>query len=183
MGPQLRKYIIFGGITIAVSSLIAGLYVYYKQQVKLALQYCYKISKINLFHIRKDSFSFEIFIKVQNKSNFTLQINGYDLDVLVNDRKVANVKSDKQYKIYSNGISEISFQVDFDPSKIFDKTYLVNLISYALADQSKIVLSITGYLSIAMDFIKIKKLKFDYKTNIQQIVNAKPDANVKCDIA
>jgi LEA14-like dessication related protein len=182
MESQLRKYLIWGGATIAVGSLIAGIYLYYKQQVKKALQFCYKISKINIFHVRKDSFSFELFVKIQNKSNFSLILNSYDLDIYLNEKKVANVKSDKQYKIYSNLISELSFEVDFDPSKIFNKDYILSLISYALTDQSKIVIQITGYLNVTMDFIMMKKMKFDYKTTMQQIVNAKPDADVKCDI-
>jgi LEA14-like dessication related protein len=182
MKPGLRKILIWSGAAIAIGSMITGLYLYYKQQVKLALQYCYKVSNIKLRHFQKNSFLFELFVKVQNKSNFTVTINGYNLDVYLNEKKVANVISSTKYTILENGISELSFEVDFDPSKIFDKDYITSLISYAILDQSKIVLYITGYLNVTMDFIKIRKMKFDYKTNIQEIVNSQPDANVKCDI-
>ncbi|MDD4970766.1 MAG: hypothetical protein PHT07_15170 [Paludibacter sp.] len=182
MNPNLRRFLIWSGVTVAVGSIATGIYLYYKQQVKLALQYCYKVSNIQLRHFKKDSFLFELFVKLQNKSNFTLIINGYNLDVYLNEKKVANVKSNKAYKILSNGISEISFEVNFDPSKVFDKNYILSLISYALVDQSKIVLHVIGNLIVSLDFIKNKKVKLDFKTTMQEIVNAKPDENVKCDI-
>jgi len=182
MGPQARKYLIWGGITLAAGSIIAGLYLYYKQQVKLALQYCYKLSGIRLFRVNKNSFAFELFMKIQNKSNFTVSLNGYDLDIYLNEKKIANVKSDKKHTVLQNGVSELSFEVDFNPSKIFDKEYILTLISYGLTDQSKIILHVTGHLNVTMDFVKIKKMKFDYKTSMGQIMNQKPDANLKCDI-
>lgn len=179
MNSTARKIVIGVGIIAAIGALASGIYLFYKRQIALALQYAYKISKVKLYHIRKDSFSFELFVKIMNKSDFSLVINGYDLDVIMNGRKIANVASNKQYKIYPTNTSEISLMIDFDPSQVFDKNYLSELLSYAVVDQSKLKLQITGALNISMDFINLKKLKFDYQTTLAQIINSKPNENVK----
>ena len=170
------------GIVASVAAIGYGIYLFYKRQVALALQYCYKLHGIKIFHVRKDSINFEIGVKIQNRSNVTVTMNGYDLDVYMNEKKIANVKSDKRFIIAQSGISEVAFEVDFDPSKIFDAKYLLTILAYWLTDQSRIVLRVTGTLNLSMDFIRMKDFKFDYQTTVQEIVNSAPDTNMKCDI-
>jgi LEA14-like dessication related protein len=182
MNPALRKTILGVGIVASVAAIGYGVYLFYKRQVALALQYCYKLSGIKIFHVRKDSINFEITVKIQNKSNVTVTMNGYDLDIYMNEKKIANVKSERRFIIAQTGVSEVAFEVDFDPSKVFDAKYLLNLLAYWLTDQTKIVLRVTGSLNLSMDFIRMKDFKFDYQTTISEIVNSAPDANLKCDI-
>jgi LEA14-like dessication related protein len=182
MNPIVRKSIMAVGIVTSLAAIGYGIYLFYKRQIALALQYCYKISNIKIYHVRKDSISFELFVKIQNKSDFSLTINSYDLNIILNDRQIARIKSEKFYKITPSGISEISLAVDFDPSKVFDKDYLASLLSYMVVDQSKIVLKIKGTLNVSMDFIRLKDFDFEYSTTMSKIVNAKPAENVKCDI-
>jgi|WetSurMetagenome_2_1015567.scaffolds.fasta_scaffold324551_2 LEA14-like dessication related protein len=182
MNAGIRKSIMAVGIIASVAAIAGGIYMFYKRQISLALQYCYKIAGITIYHVRKDSINFQLILKVQNKSDFSLIINGYDLDVILNSKKIANVKSTMTTKILPATISEIPMELDFNPSEIFDKNYITELLTYMLADQTKIKLQIQGTMNITMNFIHLKKFKFDYSTTISEIVNAKPADNVKCDI-
>ena len=182
MNNTVRKSLVAAGIITATGAIAAGVYLFYKRQFALALQYCYKISNVKFIKVSKDNITLEIFIKIQNKSDFTVELKGYNFFIFLNEKKIANVVSDKSEMLAAKAISTLSFMVTCDPAQIFDKDYLVNLISYAIADKKKIVLQVNGTMDVKMNFINLKKVNFNYKTTAYEILNTPAGEKVQCDI-
>jgi LEA14-like dessication related protein len=183
MNPVLRKSLIGIGIFAAIGAIATGIYLFYKRQIELALQYCYKISNVKIINFAKDNITLELFVKIQNKSDFMVEIKGYDFDVSLNNKDIAKITSDKSEMLKAQSISELSFMVTCNPAQIYDPDYVSTLIVYALTDKSKIVLSVNGIIHAKMNFVNIKKLKFDYTTNVKELLTPSTTEKVKCDIA
>ena len=182
MNPNVRKSLIWSGVIAAASAIGYGIYLFYKRQIGLAMQYCYKISGLKFLKIEKDNISIQLNIKIQNRSDFTVEIKGYDFDIYLNDKKIANVISNKSEMLLGNAISELTFVASCNPQQIFDKEYIAKLISYAITDRRRITIKVVGLINAQMNFVSLKKLKFDYETTAYDIINAPPTEKIKCDI-
>jgi LEA14-like dessication related protein len=183
MNPIVRKSLVGAGIVATIGAIAFGVYLFYKRQIQLALQYCYKISNLKFIKVSKENLTMQIFVKIQNKSDFTVDLKGYDLIIELNDKQIAKITSDSlNDKLVAKSITELSFMVSCNPSEIYDPDYVADLIVYAITDRKKIIIKVLGTLNVKMDFVNIKKLKFDYSTNVYDILNAPPSEKVKCDI-
>lgn len=182
MNAALKKSLITVGIISSIGAVAYGIYLFYKRQVALALQFCYKIADFNLYKVSKELINFELFVKIQNNSNLSLTINSYDLDVILAGRKIANLKSSKSIQIFSTNVSTIPLMINFNPSEVFDKDYLVSLLAYMVTDQTKVTIQVVGTMDITMDFVHLKKFKFNYETTMSKIINSKADENMQCAI-
>lgn len=174
------KFSLFAGI----SALIAGIYMFYKYQIKQALSYCYKIANISILKVSTSLISLKVFVKIQNKSSFFIELKGYDFDIYVNSLYVANVKSDNTQIIANNAISDINFQIDFDPGNIFKVSDIALIVGYFLTDKSKIVISIKGNFVAKMNFIRIK-MPVDFKMTLAELMSTDSQSESKktiCDI-
>lgn len=183
MNPVVRKSLIGVGIFTAISAVAIGVYLFYKRQVQLALQYCYKVSNVKFIKVAKDNITLQLFVKIQNKSDFIVELKGYDFTVSLNNKEIAKIVSEKSETLKAQAISELSFMVTCNPADIYDPDYLANLIVFAITDKTKLVLSVNGIIHAKMNFVNIKKLKFNYTANAKELLTPSKDTEkVKCDI-
>ena len=170
-----RKLIIGGAIT-GLALMGVGLYMFYKRQLNLAMQYCYKITNFTPIKVSKDMMSFELYMNIENKSSFAMVLEGYAFDIYLNDKKVTHVVNKTNTPIKNNGVSSLHFTVNFDPKAFWDLTYILQLLSYFITDKSKIKIRIVGTMSAKADFIKVHAFPLDITMTVADIL-APPDPN------
>jgi hypothetical protein len=179
-----KKIIITTSIFAGIGAIAFGLYKFYKYQLSLAMQYCYKISRYNFNALNQDGINMDLFINIENKSDFSVTIIGYNLDILVNNNKVGTVISKTQYTLANKSITEIGLNILFNPLTSFNLTDVISLLGYALTDKSKFIIEVKGSLSGKMNFIQIKDFPIDIKMSLADIL-APEDPNkpkTVCDI-
>ena len=95
---MLKKVLIIGGVGLAGY----GLYRYFKYQVDLAMKYDYKVKNFKYEGISGNDVNVSATIEITNKSSFKLTINSFDLELLFNGKKFADVVSTKAVTIEPN---------------------------------------------------------------------------------
>lgn len=83
----MRKLLLLFGI----GSLGFGAYLYYKRQLEVLEDITYKVVGVKISTY--NPFSVEISTELTNDSEISFTIKGYDIDVVVNGQKVAEIKN------------------------------------------------------------------------------------------
>jgi LEA14-like dessication related protein len=138
---MLKKVLIIGGVGLAGF----GLYRYFKYQVDLAMKYDYKIKNFKYLGISGNDINVSATIEITNKSNFQLTINSFDLDLLYDGKKFANIVSTKTILIEPNKSFDVVGQGIINVSDI--KGGLPKFIEN-VAKQKPIDIEIDGNLKI-----------------------------------
>lgn len=176
------SYIIFGTAIL----FIAGIGIYVWQQIKLAMNYCYKLSGFKINKLKINEFDFDLGVKIRNKSNLEAIINGYDFDIFINDKKVSHIQSAQKAFIKAKDVSKLWVNINFNPKEIFkDLSYVADLISYFLTAKEKIIIRVEGNISAQHSFIKIERFKIPaIEMNLKEIMTDDPQSteNEVCDI-
>ncbi len=96
-----------------------GLYYYFTEQLKLALDWDYKISNFRLNSITSQGADIDLIISVLNKSSFAVEVKDYDIDVLYSGVKIANAKNDSRFIAEADSWFDIptSAYISFDSAK------------------------------------------------------------------
>ena len=107
---------IFGGLGAALMGFSA--IKWYQLQTKAIKEISYKISKVSWLEKTVSNVKLEIFLEVTNPTDVAFKLTGYDLDVFIHGKKVANVKnSGVSLDVACCGQkSKTSFIVEFNPS-------------------------------------------------------------------
>lgn len=181
---NIKKVIITSSIVAGIGAIVYGLYRFYKYQVSLAMEYCYKITNYKFNALDQNGINMDLFLKIENKSDFIITILGYDLDILVNGKNVGHVVSKTQYTLLNKSITEIGINVLFNPLSSFSLVDVIALLTYAVTDKSKFIIEVKGTISGKMNFIQIKNFPIDIKMSLADIL-APEDPNkpkTVCDI-
>jgi LEA14-like dessication related protein len=181
---NIKKIVVTTSVLAGIGAIVYGLYKFYKYQVSLAMEYCYKISNYKINALDQNGINMDLFIKIENKSDFVITIVGYDLDILINGKDVGHIVSSSQYTLLNKSITEISVNVLFNPLASFNLMDVVSLLSYAATDKSKFIVEVKGTISGKMNFIQIKNFPIDIKMSLAEIL-APEDPNkpkTVCDI-
>jgi len=181
---NIKKVLITTSVLAGIGAVAYGLYKFYKYQVSLAMQYCYKISNYKFNTLNQDGINMDLFVKIENKSDFVFTIVGYSLDILINNNKVGTVISKQQYTLANKSITEIGLNVLFNPIASLNLTEAITLVSYALTAQSKFIVEIKGTFTGKMNFIQIKDFPLDIKMSLADIMAPEDPNKPKtiCDI-
>ena len=170
----MERKLLIGGAIGGLVVMGAGLALYYKHQLDLAMQYCYKITNFKPLKVSKDLISFELYMKLENKSSFAVSLQGYAFDIYLNDKKISHVESKANQILKNNGVSEMHFTVNFDPKSVWDLSYIIQLMTYFITDKSKIKIRCVGKLDAKADFIPIRAFPLDITMTVADIL-APPD--------
>lgn len=180
----MKNFIVRLGMFTGIAAIGYGVYNYYRKQINLALQYCYKIYDIDIITIEQNLIVFKIFIKIKNKSNFSFKLKGYDLNVSLNRNHIANITSSTEQYVYNNAVSTIELLVKFNPRMTFDWDDLIDLIANMIGDRSKIFISIYGRINAGIDFINFK-IPVSFELTLEEMLSKGKSAEskkVKCNI-
>lgn len=160
----MKKALIFIGIAGAVT----GIVIYYKKQVALLEDFAYKIIGIRFDKLPKtdaEDFIFYVKYRVWNKSKLQATITDMNLDVLMDNTRIANVEEEKDILVPANGYSDVEIKVIVNPKEI--KTNVLNL-AIGFAGQMNSTIRLNGYLKLKAGFIKTS-VPFSYSTTLKEI--------------
>ena len=153
-----KKMLIWLASLGGVAILSYSAYRYITQQIVLLEASCYKFKNFKFLTLKKDKIAISINMYVKNLSKIGFILKNYDFDIILNDRKVANVNKQLNQHISANGeVSMIGINFEFNPRDIFDMAYIVKLLRFALFDNSKFILKIKGFVDVKHSFIQTKQ--------------------------
>ena len=136
---------IAGGILIVA---IASFGIYAGLGVRALMAICYNMVKYQLKNITSDAIYIDFTLKLSNPSFLSVDVNGYHLDVYLNNKFIANVTSADHATIASKGISTITIPLKVAYLKTFSAAVSRDLISnFANQRFEKIIVSLKGKLN------------------------------------
>ena len=183
---KLAKSILAVSVIAGIAVIAYGGYNFVKEQIKLAMNFCYKIANIKFVAISNNLVSFIVDLKFLQNSDFRIKIKGYFLNIAINGRVVASVKDAKEIDILPKAVSYVSTSVSFNPAKIFDLEYITELIYSATVDQSNFIIEISGSINAQINFISVP-LPIKIKMTLAEImkptpIDSKQDKQMVCKI-
>ncbi len=143
-------FLIASGV-IAISLLA---YSYIKYQIDLALQYCYKLTKITITHASLQKVSLTVNLKIRNKSAIDIKVKSQNYTIYANDSPISTVIIDKEVIIKGNGIYELPIDLEIAPVDVL-KVALLNL-NELLNSKNSIRIAIKGVFTGGTGFITVK---------------------------
>lgn len=181
---NIKQVVIGTSLIAGVVALVYGLYQFYTYQISQALKYCYKISSVSFNKISLNNINMNVGVLIMNKSDFVVNLTGYSFDIYLNEKLITTAKSNQIQTIANNSVSEIVANVNFEPSKFFDLSYVAQLLIWAVNSKDKIVLQIKGSFSAKLNFIQIANYPVDFKMTLAEILAPEDPNNPKekCDI-
>tara|TARA_R110000782_G_scaffold49136_1_gene107069 strand:- start:971 stop:1522 length:552 start_codon:yes stop_codon:yes gene_type:complete len=96
-----------------------GVYYYFTEQLKLALDWDFKISNFKLNTITSQGADVDLVISVLNKSSFAVEVKDYDIDLLYSGVAIAKAKSDGKFTVQADSWFNVptSAYISFDSAK------------------------------------------------------------------
>ena len=91
----MKKWLLISGVGLAGF----GLYRYFRHQVDLALNYNYKLKDIRIEKIEGKDITLNVTMNIQNKSNFSILVSQYDIDLFFKGVKFAKTVSKTPLRI------------------------------------------------------------------------------------
>jgi hypothetical protein len=155
-----------------VGSLGIGAYVYYRRQLKMLSEISYKVTGVSILEYAP--LKLQINTTLTNESEFSFTIRGYDMDIFVNGKKVADVKNkslDQKIKGFG-GTSNISFVTSFNASELgFGKGGgLSTLLSGVLDNIANTDLRLKGEISVKRGLFEFSNYPVDFTYKMEDFL-------------
>ena len=108
-----------------------GVYYYFTEQLKLALDWDFKITNFKLNSITSQVADIDLIISVLNKSSFAVEVKDYDIDVFYSGVAIAKAISDNTFTVQSDSWFDVptSAYVSFDNAKGLLGDFGITLLS------------------------------------------------------
>jgi LEA14-like dessication related protein len=164
----MNKYVkwgIIGGVTIGVIGLTYYLY----RQLNKLYDYCYAMSGAVIKKFTLNQISLTLMIKLKNNSDITVELGEQNYNVYINDYYVGTVKYTKPATWYGKSVLTFPVDVEFQPQDLL-KAGMKN-IQALIADKSKIIIKIEGFVNAKSGILNIKDFKFDYTMSLADLLS------------
>jgi len=142
-------------IIIALFGSIGAAYLYFKRQLELALNYEYDVDSFKILKLNQEEMDVQLTLKITNKSDFEVEINAYDIEILYNNVKILRILSQEKFIIKGKSTFEIKTinNIIFKEVKEVMMPFILNVIQ-------KKPLNVT-----LKGFLKCKFLNLPYSLN------------------
>jgi len=153
---------------VGLGLLGIGTYVYYRQQVKLLMAMKYSLNNIVVLEKNKDKIVLQITLNVKNDSEIDFTLSGWQFNVLINGEEISRI-TDTNKNITINaygGVSQIAFNVAFNPSKFG----LLDLLASVISTGKSTLISINGNISIFSGFLSTKKSPINITKKLKDFI-------------
>ena len=156
---------------VGLGTLGLGMYKFYLRQISILEDFDWRISNIRIDSILPNIKVFMTF-NITNNSELTATIEGYDVDILVNGKKVSNIKNmdiSKKLKGFG-GKTGFNFLVNIKYSDLGIGTGGFNkLLSGVLDDAKNSTINLKGYVDIKRGFISLPKYPVDVVLKLSEL--------------
>jgi LEA14-like dessication related protein len=156
----MKKAIIILGIAGAAT----GIYLYYKKQVSLLMDFTYDIIGYGVEKVGMAESIIKLTIRVHSASKLSATVSDMNLDVYMEGVKLGNVKEVKPIVIPAMGYSDVELKVAFSPLQIGQNA--VDLVrNYTSKMDAQI--RVAGYMKVKAAFINTS-VPFEYTTTVKE---------------
>lgn len=152
---------------LGFATLGGSLYLYFKKQLDLALNYDFDVKKWKIRKLNTEEVEADIVISLINKSAFEIEVKSYDLNIFYKDIPLARTFSTESFKILSNSSTDVitTTEIEFDAVKKALLPFFLNILQ-----QKAISISVDGYVNVNFlgfnHTINFNKDKFEYSPDI-----------------
>ncbi len=166
-------------LKIGAGAIILGLALKLAEQVLIAMNYCWRIGGMTINSFTKNNISFTLKIRYLNKSSFQALLRSYNLDVYLNDKKIATINQSLNQKIEKLKVSIIEVPVSLNPQTKFTLSEIAVLLANYLtkAGQDKIKIRVAGTVSVKAYGIPINP-KVDITMSVKEMLEVDPNAPI-----
>ena len=159
----MKKVLLFGGIALAGF----GLYRYFKYQIDMALNYDYKLKNFKIISQEEDILKVSATFEITNKSSFSVDVTGYDLQLFFKEIPFALTKSTDKITIQPNSSFEI---VGYGEINIASSKIVILPLILDIANRKPIDISISGEVNVVFlgipTSLKFDRQKFNYSIDL-----------------
>ena len=163
-----RGWAIFTGLLIAVV-VPAGAYI--GVNVYMLTKVCFAVAGYKFKGFDKDgNVLLEFYMNVKNPSNLAVEVYGYSVDIDLNGKFAANVKSDKYKKLAAKEMSVLTLPVKIDVVKTFGALKSKEVLNAFISGQfDRIVVNLKGQFIGKVLKVKVN-LPVDFKYSLKEIL-------------
>lgn len=169
----MKKLIIAFSIIVGIAGIGYGISKFIASQIKGAMNFCYKISNISFIDLSAKLITFKLQLKFLQNSDFRVKINSYDIDIIINGKKVVKINERKTVDVLPKAVSFISTIVSFSPEKIFKGGYIGDLIYSATLNQKNFIIQTKGTMNATVNFLPLS-IPIDVKMSLAEILKPVP---------
>lgn len=156
------KYLIIGGLVLA----LAGIAVYVKRQIDLAMNYCYGVAGAIIHKMGISQIKFTLIVNIYNRSDIDITISNQRYKVYANGMLVSKVYSDEATTIKPHKSTPFKVVVDFNPQDLL-KAGLKNLEGL-FVNQEKLNIELNGFVSVSAGFITVKNYQITERMSLKE---------------
>ncbi len=152
---------------LGLGTLIAGAYLYYRRQLEVLENFTYRVVGIKINSVAP--LSLDISTEIVNNSEIEFTIKGYDIDVFVNNKKVAKVVNknlDEKLSGYGSK-SIINFTATLGTD---DGGRVGNILSGALEVLADINIDFKGKVSVKRGIFEYSNYPVDINYKLQDFL-------------
>jgi LEA14-like dessication related protein len=142
---------------VGILSVIAGVTWYAVQQAKFAKKLLYSFHNFKLNQISAERLSLGVDVSIENDTSLTVTIEGFDLDVYINDVFVSKIDSSAVKKIPSRTNIDLPASININPSQFFND---LTGILFGASSLASTKISIRGK-------VKVEKFGIPFKVPIR----------------
>lgn len=167
----LRNFFLLG-TTVIVG--FAGFYVY--QQQNLLRKMKISFAGVILDNISLHTFAMRLKLKFTNSSDIDINVEKYDFDVLINGQPVMKILSPGPGYIMANSESVNLLSIKFDPTVVLSKLFSTNILSALLFDYSKVIITLSGVMSVSHVGIGVHNLAVNQSSTLAEIMQSEKNS-------
>jgi LEA14-like dessication related protein len=173
-----KIYIVVVAIIIIV--LVVSGYIAKKQFSKI-MNYCYKfnIKKSKINKISSSVIDMSLAVDFKNNSDIDFLIDGYNIDVLLNDNKVSTVSSKDSLTLKSKSFTTMVIPVNIDLGGM-NAIPLASVIGYIITDKSKVNITVKGNISGGALGVKVKDFPIELTLNLAELMKPTSEPQQVC---
>lgn len=173
----MKKQTVVGIVILTMGAILIGSIIYFKNQIDKAINYCYKLRAVRFIKLQKDNIIFEIDILINNRSEFDIQINSYELGVYIDNIFITTIKSKNVTQIISPQSKNIvTAVVDFKPDDL-SPDQVGQIITKAIFNRDKLSFRVSGKLAFLFGgLIEMKEFPIEISMTMKEIMEDSPES-------
>jgi LEA14-like dessication related protein len=168
MKPEVKKWLIVGGLGVISVALAMG----YLQYRKL-MNYTVKLGGAKFKNISAKVFNFDLFIKFTNNSDINFVIADQEYKVYLNGKFVTKVTNGTDVTVLPKATNTIPVNIDFNPTDVL--SLLGKNFTNILLHPETITIKVDGKLKVKL-YGFTKGIPFVYEANLKELMASKKEA-------
>lgn len=165
MKPEVKKWLVVGGLGIISVALALG----YLQYRKL-MNYTIKLGGAKFKNISAKVFNFDLFIKFTNNSGINFVISEQEYKVYLNDKFVTTISNTEDVIVLPNTTNIIPVNVTFNPAEVLG---LINSnLTNILLKPETIKIMVDCKLKVKL-YGFTKSIPFVYEATLKELMASK----------